>query len=84
MLQDIAILTGGQMISEDLGIKLEHVKLDMLGKAKRVMIEKENTTIVNGAGKRRTSKAALRRSKRRSRKQPRTMIGRSCRSGWRS
>jgi chaperonin GroEL len=51
MLQDIAILTGGQMISEDLGIKLEHVKLDMLGKAKRVMIEKENTTIVNGAGK---------------------------------
>jgi chaperonin GroEL len=51
MLQDIAILTGGQMISEDLGIKLEHVKVDMLGKAKRVMIEKENTTIVNGAGK---------------------------------
>jgi chaperonin GroEL len=51
MLQDIAILTGGQMISEDLGIKLEHVKLDMLGKAKRVMIDKENTTIVNGAGK---------------------------------
>jgi chaperonin GroEL len=52
MLQDIAILTGGQMISEDLGIKLEHVKLDMLGKAKRAMIEKENTTIVNGAGNR--------------------------------
>jgi chaperonin GroEL len=51
MLQDIAILTGGQMISEDLGIKLDHVKLDMLGKAKRVMIDKENTTIVNGAGK---------------------------------
>jgi len=51
MLQDIAILTGGQAISEDLGIKLEHVKLDVLGKAKRVMIDKENTTIVNGAGK---------------------------------
>ncbi|MGC1352038.1 MAG: chaperonin GroEL, partial [Xanthobacteraceae bacterium] len=51
MLQDIAILTGGQAISEDLGIKLEHVKLDMLGKAKKVMIDKENTTIVNGAGK---------------------------------
>jgi chaperonin GroEL len=51
MLQDIAILTGGQTISEDLGIKLEHVKLDMLGKAKRVMIDKENTTIVNGGGK---------------------------------
>jgi chaperonin GroEL len=51
MLQDIAILTGGTAISEDLGIKLEHVKLDMLGKAKKVMIEKENTTIVSGAGK---------------------------------
>ena len=51
MLQDIAILTGGQAISEDLGIKLENVKLDMLGRAKKVMIDKENTTIVNGAGK---------------------------------
>jgi chaperonin GroEL len=51
MLQDIAVLTGGTAISEDLGIKLEHVKLDMLGKAKKVMIDKENTTIVNGAGK---------------------------------
>jgi chaperonin GroEL len=51
MLQDIAILTGGTAISEDLGIKLEHVKLDMLGKAKKVMIDKENTTIVSGAGK---------------------------------
>jgi chaperonin GroEL len=51
MLQDIAILTGGTAISEDLGIKLDRVKLDMLGKAKKVMIEKENTTIVNGAGK---------------------------------
>src|SRR5579884_1851677 len=51
MLQDIAILTGGQAISEDLGIKLENVNLSMLGRAKKVMIEKENTTIVNGAGK---------------------------------
>ena len=51
MLEDIAILTGGQVISEDLGIKLENVTLDMLGRAKRVMIEKENTTIVDGAGK---------------------------------
>ncbi len=51
MLQDIAVLTGGQAISEDLGIKLENVTLAMLGKAKKVMIEKENTTIVNGAGK---------------------------------
>jgi chaperonin GroEL len=51
MLQDIAILTGGTAISEDLGIKLENVQLNMLGRAKRVMIDKENTTIVNGAGK---------------------------------
>src|SRR5712672_1120776 len=51
MLEDIAVLTAGQVISEDLGIKLENVTLDMLGQAKRVRVEKENTTIVNGAGK---------------------------------
>src|SRR6201987_376969 len=51
MLQDIAILTGGTAIAEDLGIKLENVTVSMLGRAKKVMIDKENTTIVNGAGK---------------------------------
>ena len=51
MLEDIAIVTGGQVISEDIGIKLENVKLDMLGKAKKVRIDKDNTTIVDGAGK---------------------------------
>jgi chaperonin GroEL len=51
MLEDIAILTGGQVISEDLGIKLENVGLKMLGRAKKVSISKENTTIVDGAGK---------------------------------
>jgi chaperonin GroEL len=51
MLQDIAVLTGGQAISEDLGIKLDNVTLAMLGRAKKVTIDKENTTIVNGAGK---------------------------------
>jgi chaperonin GroEL len=50
MLEDMAILTGGQVISEDLGIKLENVTLDMLGKAKRIRVEKENTTIIDGAG----------------------------------
>src|SRR5881398_2889620 len=50
MLEDIAILTGGQVISEDLGIKLENVTLDMLGKAKRIRVEKENTTIIDGGG----------------------------------
>ena len=51
MLEDIALLTGGQVISEDLGIKLENVTIDMLGTAKRVVVDKENTTIVQGAGK---------------------------------
>jgi chaperonin GroEL len=51
MLEDIAILTGGQLISEDLGIKLENVTMQMLGRAKKVIIEKDDTTIVNGAGK---------------------------------
>jgi chaperonin GroEL len=51
MLEDVAVLTGGQVISEDLGIKFENVTLDMLGKAKKVRIDKENTTIIGGAGK---------------------------------
>ena len=51
MLEDIAVLTGGKMISEDLGIKLENVKVEDLGKAKRITIDKDNTTIVEGAGK---------------------------------
>src|ERR1700761_9617352 len=51
MLEDIAVLTGGTVISEDLGIKLENVKLNDLGKAKKILVEKENTTIVEGAGK---------------------------------
>jgi chaperonin GroEL len=52
MLEDIAVLTGGQVISDDLGIRFENVALDMLGRAKKVRIEKENTTIIDGAGKR--------------------------------
>ncbi len=59
MLEDIAILTGGQLISEDLGIKLESVTLQMLGRAKRVIIEKEKTTIVNGAGKKKDIEARV-------------------------
>src|SRR5438067_5979222 len=51
MLEDIAILTGGQVISEELGMKLESVTVDMLGKAKKVRVEKENTTVIDGAGK---------------------------------
>jgi chaperonin GroEL len=59
MLEDIAILTGGQLISEDLGIKLENVALQMLGRAKRVIIEKEKTTIVDGAGKKKDIEARV-------------------------
>src|SRR5207244_137649 len=51
MLEDIAILSGGRAISEDLGIKLENVKLDDLGRAKKITIDKDNTTIVEGSGK---------------------------------
>jgi chaperonin GroEL len=59
MLEDIAILTGGQLISEDLGIKLETVSLAMLGRAKKVLIEKEKTTIIDGAGKKKEIEARV-------------------------
>ena len=73
MLEDIAILTGGTVISEDLGIKLENVALNMLGRAKRVSIDKDNTTIVDGAGKKADIDGARRaRSRRRSRRPPPT------------
>src|SRR5687767_13004288 len=63
MLEDIAVLTAGQTISEDLGIKLENVTLDMLGRAKRVRIEKENTTIIDGAGKKKDIEARVQQIK---------------------
>jgi chaperonin GroEL len=59
MLQDIAVITGGEMISEDLGIKLENVTIDMLGRAKRVTITKDDTTIVDGAGKKKDIEARI-------------------------
>ena len=63
MLEDIAILTGGQVISEDLGIKLENVTLDMLGTAKRINITKEDTTIVDGAGKKKDIEGRIKQIK---------------------
>jgi chaperonin GroEL len=63
MLEDIAILSGGTVISEDLGIKLENVTLDMLGKAKRIVVEKENTTIIDGAGKKQDIQARVQQIK---------------------
>ncbi|MCB4767307.1 chaperonin GroEL [Ancylobacter sp. Lp-2] len=59
MLEDIAVLTAGQVVSEELGIKLENVTLDMLGRAKRVLIEKETTTIIDGAGKKKNIEARI-------------------------
>ncbi|TPJ31590.1 chaperonin GroEL [Mesorhizobium sp. B2-7-2] len=59
MLEDIAVLTAGQMISEDLGIKLENVTIDMLGRAKRVLIDKDTTTIIDGAGAKATIQARV-------------------------
>merc|ERR1711881_543727 len=69
MLEDIAILTGGQVISEDLGIKLENVKINDLGSAKRVKVDKENSTIVSGSGKNLTSKQDVLKSNNKSKKQ---------------
>jgi chaperonin GroEL len=63
MLEDIAVLTAGQMISEDLGIKLENVTIDMLGRAKRVLIEKDTTTIIDGAGEKATIQARVQQLK---------------------
>ena len=63
MLEDIAVLTGGTVISEDVGIKLESVTLDMLGTAKRVTIDKENTTVVDGAGKKSDIEARVKQIK---------------------
>ena len=59
MLEDIAVLTGGQVVSEDLGIKLEHVTIEQLGRAKRVVVDKDNTTIIGGAGDRKLIDARI-------------------------
>ncbi len=81
MLEDIAILTAGTMVSADLGIKLENVTIKMLGRAKKVMIEKENTTIVTAPARRTKSRHALLRSRRRSRRPPLITTVRSSKSG---
>ena len=82
MLQDIAILTGGQVISEEIGLKLENTTLDMLGTARRVVITKDETTIVEGAGTKMPSTVALPRSRPRSRTPTPTTTKRSCKSVW--
>ena len=84
MMQDMAVLTGGQVIAEELGLKLENVTVKDLGKAKRISIDKDNTTIIDGAGPRRTSRAAAPRFGARSRTPPRTTTAKSSRSDSRS
>jgi chaperonin GroEL (HSP60 family) len=84
MLEDIAILTGGQVISEELGLKLETTEIDPARPAKTVKVDKENTTIINGAGQAGTSRIASPRSRRRSKTPPAITTARSCRSAWRS
>ncbi len=82
MLEDLAILTGGQVISEDLGIKLENVTLDMLGRAKRVRIEKENTTIIDGAGKKADIEGRCTQLRAQIEETTRSTTRRNCRSAW--
>jgi chaperonin GroEL len=84
MLEDIAILTGGTMVSADLGIKLENVTINMLGRAKKVTVEKENTTIVSGAGKKTDIQARIAQIKAQIEETTSDYDLRSCRSGWRS
>ncbi len=83
MLADIAILTGGQVISEEVGLKLENVDLALLGRARKVVVDKDNTTIVEGAGSEQpTSRLASLRSNVRSKTRIPTGTVRSCKSGW--
>lgn len=82
MLQDIAILTGGQVISDELGMKIENVTLDMLGTAKRVEITKEDTTIIDGAGEKDLIAARAAQSARKLKKRLRTMIAKNFRKDW--
>lgn len=82
MLQDMAVLTGAQVVSEDIGVKLETVGMSQLGRAKRIVIDKDNTTIIGGAGDRKQIKARIRQLRREIEDTKRTMIARSCRSDW--
>ena len=81
---DLAVVTGGQVVSEDVGLPLDSVGLEVLGTARRVTVTKDNTTIVDGGGTRRRSTTGSSRSAGRSRTPTPTGTARSSRSGWRS
>jgi len=80
LLEDIAVLTGGKVISDDLGIKLENVKVEDLGRAKKVTIDKDTTTIIDGAGDKEALRARVKTLERKSKTLPQIMIARSCKS----
>jgi len=82
MLQDMAVLTGGQVISEDVGLKVENATVDLLGQARKIVISKDETTVIEGAGDDATSTLASRRSRPRSIAPIPITTARSCRSGW--
>ena len=84
MLQDIAVLTKGQVISEEVGFKLENAVLTDLGRAKRIVVDKDNTTIIDGAGDSDAIKGAIKEIELRSTRRRPITTRRSCRSGWRS
>ena len=84
MLQDIAVLTGGQVVSEELGLKLESMNVDQLGRAKRIVVDKDSTTIIGGGGERKAIDGRISRSGARSTNRLATTTRRSLRSGWRS
>ena len=84
MLDDVAVLTNGKVISEELGFKLENTVLSDLGTAKKIVIDKDNTTIIEGAGKRLISRDASSRSSVRSTTRPPTTTKRNCKSVWRN
>jgi chaperonin GroEL len=81
MLEDIAILSGGRLIAEELGMKLENVTLKEIGRCKRIVVDKDNTTLIDGAGKKADIEGRISRSGRSSRRRPRTTTARSSRSG---
>ncbi len=82
MLEDIAILTGAEVITEEMGLKLENTQLTQLGHARRIVVDKDSTTIVDGSGDRRPSRAGSTRSRTRSIPRTPTSTARSCRSAW--
>ena len=84
MLEDIGILTGGEVITEEMGLKLENTTIEQLGKARRVVVSKDNTTIIDGGGESEAIKGRIKQIKTEVDDTDSASIARSCRSGWRS